>query len=195
MHGDAPILSVKTIIQETGDQTRLEMAYLLNYVDHNSKTKSRWLHLPFLFRKLQRIIRNSICPEDCDRKYDPRYRYYGEFHDEENYPQIDANQVNKAWQLLISMRSPVNTWILYGDRGLISIIIGQPLLLYLLVTKSSPCLVPFTDCLKCLLYTLPIHQEIYKWSEEHQEQQRVLEYQITLLTSENARVDLVQAVP
>ena len=29
MHGDTPILSVKTVIQETRDETRLEMAFLL----------------------------------------------------------------------------------------------------------------------------------------------------------------------
>lgn len=39
----------------------------------------------------------------------------------------------------------MNTWILYSQPRYINIVIGLPLLLYILVTQSSPCL---TDCLK-----------------------------------------------
>ena len=155
MHGDAPVLSVRTVIQETYDETRLEMAYLFDYLDHDCRRKSRWLHLPFLFRKLQSRIRNNSCPQGCDGIYDQGdsdlrgrranipYRKLSAFQD---------NSMDEAKQLLKSLRSSVNSWLLYSQPGVINIIMDQPILLYTLMDQSSLCLAPLTDCFKCIIY-------------------------------------------
>ncbi len=152
MHGSAPMRSVKAIIQEPNDESRLEMAYLLGYIDQDCKIRSRWLHLPLLFRKLQRTIRNSICPEDCDGGYKPRMvACMGRVSDCEETPEIDANSMTQARRLLKSSRFSVSSWILYKYQGSIDIVISQSLLFYVLLS-SSKCLAPFTDCLHCILF-------------------------------------------
>lgn len=134
MHGDAPILSAKTVIQETSVETRLEMAYLVDYVDQSCKRKSRWLHLPFLFRKLQRISRSMICSRGYDGVCDSGFQH---------------QSIGAVAQLLESLGTSMDTWILYSHPRFVNIVIGQPLLLYISMTQSSVCLVPFTKCLKC----------------------------------------------
>ena len=59
MQGHAPIISVRTVVQETNDETRLEMAYLFDYLDQDCRRKTRWLYLPLLFRRLQSKTRNQ----------------------------------------------------------------------------------------------------------------------------------------
>ena len=153
MHGDAPVLSVRTVIQETYDEMKLEMAYLFDYRDQDCRRKSRWLHLPFLFRKLQSRIRNNICQQGCDGVYDPGVpirkvappSFFRKLEFEEN-------SVDKAKQLLKSLRFSVNAWLLYNESGVINIIMDQPILLYTLMDQSSLCLAPLTDCFKCIIY-------------------------------------------
>ena len=47
LRGEAPIRSVQTIAQETENETRLEMAYLVHYPDETAQLATHWLHLPF----------------------------------------------------------------------------------------------------------------------------------------------------
>ena len=153
MQGDAPVVSVRMVIQETNDETRLEMAYLFDYLDQDCRRKTRWLHLPLLFRRLQIKTLRNICPNGCDGVYDPDFPLTI-FLREQEYPRalfkLEDNSVEKAKQLLKSLRSPVDAWLLYTQPGVINIIIGQPLLLYTLVAQSSLCLAPFMDCFKCI---------------------------------------------
>ena len=163
MQGDASILSVRTVIQETNDETRLEMAYLFDYIDQDCRRKTRWLHLPLLFRRLRSRTLNNICPNNCDGVYDPdvglRSRWTARPYHRE-YLKFKDDSMQKAKQLLESLRSPVDAWLLYTRTGVINITIGQPLLLYTLVAQSSLCLAPFTDCFKCIVARY-IYEVIY----------------------------------
>ncbi len=189
MHGSAPIRSVKTIVQESNEESRLEMAYLLDYTDQSCKTRSRCLHLPFLFRELQRITRKSVCPEGCDGVHKPRQidsSLPGLYVPRPLDPEIDidAHSRSQAWQLLNSLSTSVNTWMLYSCQGFLDIVIGQPLLLYVLVSSTSNCLAPFTDCLSCILSRAK--GLIGKWSDTHW---------LILSTSDKARVELLRTNP
>ena len=92
---------------------------------------------------------------------------------------FEDNSVEKAKQLLKSLGSPVDAWLLY-QPGVINIIIGQPLLLYTLVAQSSLCLAPFTDCFKGIV-------ERFMYEEPHWRNGLVL------LTSKKAMVKLPHA--
>ena len=192
MHGDAPILSVKTVIQETTDETRLEMAYLLDYIDQSCKRRSCWLHLPYLFRKLQRIVRNTTCPKGCDGLHNPNMLLYdlslprGSSFEEPD-PRIDIISMDNARQLLTPLASSTNTWLLYSHPDHINIVIGQPLLLYILVTQSSRCVAPFTDCLGCIIDKMITLGLFNGWYEKHHK------YMAVLLTSDKVRVELLWA--
>lgn len=184
MHSDAPIISAKTVIQETNDETRLEMAYLLDYVDLERRRKSHWLHLPFLFRKLQSRTRNNICPNGCDGVFDPGNPLPNPWAGQPGpraLPQFEGNSLEEAKQLLKLLRSPVDAWLLYNQPEVINIIIGQPLLLYALVAQESLCIAPLTDCVKCIVLRFPYEgsQWGFKWSND-----------LVLLTSKKAMVKL-----
>ena len=154
MQGDAPIISVRTVIQETNDDTRLEMAYLFDYLDQDCRRKTRWLHLPLLFGRLQSKTLNDICPNGCDGVYDPGVRLCTSGGPYASVFKLDDNRVEEAKQLLKSLRSPVDAWLLHNRPGIMNIIIGQPLLLYMLVDQSSLSLAPLTDCFKCIITRL-----------------------------------------
>ena len=185
MHGNAPIQSIKAIIQEPNDESRLEMAYLLTYIDQDCNIKSRWLHLPFLFRKLQRITSGSVCPEGCNGVYKPRQYYIPKivraFDPELD---IDAHSMIQAWQLLKSLRPSVNTWMLYNHQRSLDIVIGQPLLLYVLLSSTSKWLAPFTNCLNCIMART-----------EGIATGRTDKHWLILSTSDKARVELLWANP
>ena len=175
MQGDAPVISVRTVIQETNDETRLEMAYLFDYLNQDCRRKTRWLHLPLLFRRLQIRMRNNICPNGCDGVYDLVFinwstdgKYYRK--------RFEDDSVEKAKQLLKSLRSPVDAWLLSTRAGVVNIIIGQPLLLYALVAQSSLWLAPLTDCFKCI---------VKRFAYEG-----LLRHSLVLLTSKKAMVEL-----
>ena len=179
MQGDEPVISVRTVIQETDDETRLEMAYMLDYLEQDCRRKTRWLHLPLLFQTLQSITRNDFCPNGCDSVYDPSVPLsISELHFKSD------NSVEEAKQLLKSLRSPVDAWLLYDNnssprRQVINIIIGQPLLLYSSVAQSCNWLAPFTDCFKCI-----VRQLSYYWRPNERDQSLVL------LTPKKAMVEL-----
>lgn len=192
--GERPILSVKTVIQETSDETRLEMAYLLDYVDQDCRRRSRWLHLPFLFRKLQRSTKGLICPNGCDGVYEPDKEWEMMIHPySSRLPSFEDDCVDKARQLLKSLRLSQNTWLLYSKPGFINIIIGQPLLLYALVDQSSPCLAPFTDCFKCIMYHFFL--SLLRWDKDRKQWAIILtsdKARVVLLGVEAYRSDLVE---
>ena len=158
MQGDAPIISVRTVIQETNDETRLEMAYLFDYLDQDCRRRPLYLQLPLLFRRLQSKTINNICPNGCDGVFDPGVPLFLPWPGQASVFVCDDPRVEEAKQLLKSLRSPVNSWLHYHQPnqqpGVIDIIIGQPLLLYILIDQSSRSLAPFTDCFKCIIKRL-----------------------------------------
>ena len=176
MQGEAPVISVRTVIQETNDETRLEMAYLFDYLDRDCRRKTRWLHLPLLFRRLQTRMRNNICPNGCNGVYDTDVVNWSKVGWSQKIIKFDDDSVEKAKQLLKSLRSPVDVWLLSTRSGVVNIIIGQPLLLYTLVAQSSLWLAPLTDCFKCIL-----ERFIYE---------APLRHNLVLLTSKKAMVEL-----
>ena len=183
MQGDAPILSVRTVIQETSDETRLEMAYLFDYLDQDCRRKTRWLYLPLLFRRLQSRTLNDICPNGCDGVYDPGASFHRPWQPfASGFFKFKNNSVEKAEQLLKSLRSSVDAWLLYTQSGVINIIIGQRLLLYTLMAQSSLCLAPLTDCFKCIVERLAY--ERLDWCKS-----------LVLLTSNKTMVELPRVRP
>ena len=178
MQGDAPIISVRTVIQETNDETRLEMAYLFDYLDQDCRRKTRWLYLPLLFRRLQSRTLSDICPIGCDGVYDPGVPLFDPWLPYASVVvRFEDNSVEKAKQLLKSLRFPVDAWLLYNEPGVINIIIDQPLLLYTLVAQSSLRLAPLTGCFKCI---------VERFAIEGPQRPDIL----VLLTSKKAMVEL-----
>ena len=185
MQGGASFLSVKAVIRETGDETRLEMAYSLDYVDQDCRRRIRWLHLPFLFRKLQRQTRNVICPNGCDHVFHQNILTRILPSGPRRSVELEDHCVDKSRQLLESLRFSVNTWLLYVRPDSINIIIGQPLLLYALLAQSTCCLAPFTDCFKCIIRQFDYEKVGWPWCKGHEK------YLAVLLTSDNAEVKLL----
>ena len=114
MQGDASILSVRMVIQETNDETRLEMAYLFDYLDQDCGRKTRWLQLPLLFRRLQSRTLNNICPIGCDGVEIFRRPIWWKGKGHHPQAKFEDNSVKKAKQFLKSLRSPVDAWLLYA---------------------------------------------------------------------------------
>ena len=69
LRSEAPIQSVQPIVQETENETGLEMAYLIRYFNKTAQLASHWLHLPYIFRKLQRRVRYLNCAGNCPAQY------------------------------------------------------------------------------------------------------------------------------
>ena len=75
----------------------------------------------------------------------------------------DKSSVDKAQEMLSHSRRTANTWILLSKHGVYTIIIDQLFLLYSLISQSSLCVIPFTDCLKYIMEVgdeLVVHEQI-----------------------------------
>ena len=70
LRSEAPIQSVQTVVQETESETRLEMAYLIRYFNKTAQVATHWLHLPDIFRNLQRGLNYLDCAGNCRALYD-----------------------------------------------------------------------------------------------------------------------------
>ena len=134
LRGEAPILAVQTIARETENETQLEMAYLVHYLTETAQPAAHWLHLPFIFRKLQRISTYLNCAGNCPPLYGFNREEYDRIH-----------------EILSGFRYASNTWILLSSHGSFTVISGHFIRLYALINKSSSCLLPFNDCLNCLM--------------------------------------------
>lgn len=157
LRGEAPIRSVQTIAQETEDETRLEMAYLLHYLTETAQLATHWLHLPFIFRKLQRRFTHLDCAGNCPALY--------ELKESMNYPDLfqttvsswpsglDKEEYDTTQKMLSGFKHAGDNWILLSSSGLYTMITGQPILIYALINRSSVCLFPFVDCLSCIMRT------------------------------------------
>ena len=153
LRGEAPMSSVQTIVQETEDETRLEMAYLIHYFNEKGQLATHWVHLPFIFRKLQRRVGYLDCAGNCPALYKRQNR------NATNYSftilpwssGINKEEYDKTQEMLSGFKHASDTWILLSGTGLFTIITGHPILLYALINQSSLCLLPFKDCLSCIL--------------------------------------------
>ena len=154
LRGEAPISSVQTFVQEAENETRLEMAYLIHYFNEKAQLASHWLHLPFIFRKLQRRVKYLDCAGNCPALYKL------ESSNRLNYSRpvigprplvLNKEEYDKTQEMLSGFKHAGDTWILLSSPGLFTIITGRPILLYTLINLSSLCLLPFTDCLSCIM--------------------------------------------
>ena len=132
LRSEAPIQSVQTVVQETENETGLEMAYLVRYFNKMAQLATHWLHLPYIFRKLQLRFKYLDCVGDCP-------------------PLFIKEDYDRTQQLLSGLRHAGDSWILLSSLGLFTIITGQPILLYALINRSTESLLAFKDCLHCIL--------------------------------------------
>ena len=154
LRGEAPIRSVQTIAQETENETRLEMAYLVHYFTETAQLAAHWLHLPFIFRKLQKKSRYLSCNANCPALYTlPTRKFSNQFPAmlEECPLGINMEEYDNAQKMLSGFNHASDTWILLSSPGLFTIITGQPILLYALINQSVLCLLSFNDCLSCIM--------------------------------------------
>ena len=156
LRGEAPIRSVQTIAQETENETRLEMAYLVHYLNETAQLATYWLHLPFIFRKLQRKSTYLNCAGNCPALYELESRnrphQLHQHHTVESWPSgINREEYDRAQEMLNGFKHAGGTWIRVSSAGLFTIITGHPILLYALINPSTLCLLPFKDCLSCIM--------------------------------------------
>jgi hypothetical protein len=189
--------SVQAMVQETSDDTRLEMAYLVEYVNKVGIHCTHRLHLPFLFRKLQRKLMYWSCPGNCPSLND--------LHTWTDHPgkypnkqmrisrKADEKSVQEARKMFNNLKNAANTWIIIRSPGVYSIVIDRPFLLYTLVSQSSNCVMPFKNCLACIMrvgesmFTYPLLHEV--GSEERTEVDGILYRGTTTIeTSDNEMV-------
>lgn len=148
------IRSVQTLIQES-DEKELEMAYLLQYLAKDGQNSTHWLHLPLLFRKLQRIARTRYC-EHTDQHLDETSTSLSLVVDSSwtyDYVtrSISRESVNNTQRFLNTLGDKSSIWILLDNTKVCKFIIGQPLLLYAMISPKDQDLVPFTKCLHCVM--------------------------------------------
>ena len=152
LRGEAPIHSIQTVAQETENETRLEMAYLVHHLNETAQPAAHWLHLPLIFRKLQKISKDLVCAGNCPAMYKvwQNTLYVGIPIDE--WPlRINIEVYCRTQKMLSGCKHGSDTWIVLSSSGLFTIITGQPVLLYALISQSSLCLLPFKDCLTCIM--------------------------------------------
>ena len=143
LRGEAPI-----------NETRLEMAYLVHYFNERAQLATHWLHLPFIFRKLQRRIKYLNCTGNCLALYKSENKTLKDelgFTQQSWFSGLDKEEFDRTQKMLSGFEHAGDTWILLSRPGLFTIITGQPILLYALINRSSVCLVPFKDCLSCIM--------------------------------------------
>lgn len=144
------IKSVQALIQET-DENQLELGYLLHYLAKDGCHKTHWLHLPLLFRKLQRMLNSITCMDKGEALYDSG-AFLRPYHSYPAMPTRSIGQdcVNNAQIFLTTLGCGRDTWILVFSNGQ-CLIIGQPLLLYAMISAFGQRLFRFTDCLSCVV--------------------------------------------
>ena len=148
-YGDASFQSAQAIVQETEIEARLEVAYLLHYNDKKGLSNIHWLHLPYVFRKLQIITRSAACPGDCPPLSSTCYRSSLQLSRQQYRATPDS--VDEVQNVLDALRNSSSELILIDSTGIYNIIAGsQRLLLYALLCKTSYNLSPFKRCLTCI---------------------------------------------
>ena len=159
--GKPAIAKAETVVQEAGDDTRLEMAYLTHYIGQNGEERTHWLHLPYLLRKLQRKMAFA-CTGRCKPLYSLLFGQYQGKSWHGNDLKIDAVQVDNAQDFLNAIELGSCIWTVLPavqlkelnppSRGYsYMIVMGQPLLLYSLISGQIRHLLPFSRCLTCII--------------------------------------------
>ena len=153
LRSEAPIQSVQTVVQETESETGLEMAYLIRYFNKAAQLATHWLHLPYIFRSLQRRVSYLDCAGNCPALYDVGIP----IHDDSlpwrtPLPLLAKKEgFERTQQMLSSLKHAGNSWILLSNPGLFTIVTGEPILLYTLINRSILSLLPLKDCISCIM--------------------------------------------
>ena len=158
LRGEAPMSSVQTVVRETEDERQQQRAYLIHYFNEKAQLVTRWLHLPFIFRKLQQRFKYSDCAGNCPALYDLES---SKRPNRPSFPRgidvkplvLDKEEHDRTQEMLSAFKHDGDTWTLLSSPGLFTIITGQPILLYALINQSTLCLLPFKDCLNCIMRT------------------------------------------
>lgn len=150
----SPPLSIEMIIQESNDETKLELAYLIRYIDAKNRSCNVWLDLGYLLSNLVRITKIISCAGNCkplykvpfvwDNRINSRFRKI-------NTEAVDID-VDIAQRTIQDIKDTDNIWILIIEAQPLVLFTKDPMLLYLLLQNSNirASLHPFTKCLSCI---------------------------------------------
>ena len=163
LRSEGPISSVDAIVQETENERRLEMAYLIRYFKTTSQIATHWLHLPYIFRKLQRRVGYLNCAGNCPALYDVGILDYVPQYPWKPSKSLLARKedYDRTQQMLSGLKHAGDSWILLSSPGSFTIITSKPILLYALIDRSTLSLLPFKDCLGCIMHAGQDVREFY----------------------------------
>ena len=149
-HGEPSFKLAQMIVKETADEARIEMAYLLCYLDRNGLQAKCWLHLPYIFRKLQLLLRGAVCTGECaalsssqDEGSEPYYSITGW--------RVSKASVDTAKDTLDGVQPRSWKVIVSNSLKVSSVIVDQPMLLYSMLSSDVIEVFPFTSCIKCVI--------------------------------------------
>ena len=97
--------------------------------------------------------------------------------------------------MLNNPKNAANMWIIIRSPGVYSIVIDRPFLLYTLISQSIICVMPFQNCLACIMRvgeSMFTYSQIHElWSEgstEAEDIERFYRGTATIETSDNEMV-------
>ena len=148
--------SINTIVEETNDATRLEMAYLLSYSGEVNPRQPIYSHPSTTYQTLQHLLKTSMSWRHCDgQPCQSKTKMHRIDHGENLYltGTISKDSYNLFQKYLRALTWSQNVWILIYGQDAWFIIIDHPVLLYALISLlsgGSLSLMPFMACLDCI---------------------------------------------
>lgn len=162
---DSPPLSIDMIVQESNDETQLELAYLVNYIDACNVSCTLWLHLGTLVRNFVEIMIRSPCAGNCKPLDETDTSIFKRATSLRMTCKLDMEAVGIAERMIHDIRHPNDIWILItstegehmkhgmGHSRLLFLFIDDPIRLYLFFQHyfgKSFSIMPFSKCLSCI---------------------------------------------
>lgn len=155
---DSPPLSIDMIIQESNDETQLELAYVVNYIDACNVSCALWLHLGTLVRNFMKIMICVSCAGNCKPLDETDMSIFKRFPSTPMSCKLDMEAVGIAERMIHDIRHPNDIWILItkterGHKLLLFLFIDDPIRLYLFLQHhfgTSVSVMPFSKCLSCM---------------------------------------------
>ena len=149
--GGSAIQSVQTMVQETDDEARLEMAFHVHYRDRRKGYSTCWLHLPFLLRKLHVISEVRSCLNQCAPLYTRTWKDRRSHTKPKLTFDIHKDCVEAAQEILNNARSNPRAYILQQEPAFYTVFSGKMLLLYITIDQRSVSLISYLPCLSCVV--------------------------------------------
>ena len=161
--GHSPDFQVRTVVQETEDESRLEVAFRIQFPCSIANRCSGWLHLPYLFRKLQGKLKNISCPGSCG-PFPRRIHRAQQYGTQYRTLTIPEECITRAQNILSISHHLQGTHILLNEPADF-MVLNNYLNLYMLINQKTFAIVPFMSCLKCVIGDEP---------QDHLDQKTVL---------------------